>query len=168
MKDQMSGCRSGKKQGSCWSCLLWIGICLLAGAMGSAWTASSVGSWYPTLNKPPFNPPNGVFAPVWTTLYVMMGMAAWFVWNQRREQAINAAMIFFFVQLALNVAWSGIFFGLRSPGWAFVEIIVLWLMILATAFAFRRISSMAFVLMLPYLAWVSFAVILNAVIWRLN
>jgi tryptophan-rich sensory protein len=146
----------------------WIGLCLLVGWGGSVFTARSVGDWYAGLNKPSWTPPGAVFAPVWTALYVMMGVAAWLVWRRGGLTAVAVPLVLFGIQLALNVAWSAIFFGLRQPGWAFVEIVALWALILATVIAFRRISPTAGYLLLPYLAWVTFAAALNLAIWRAN
>ena len=131
-------------------------------------TARSVGDWYAGLNKPSWTPPSAVFAPVWSALYVMMGVAAWLVWRRGGLTAVAVPLALFGIQLALNVAWSAIFFGLRRPGWAFVEIVALWALILATVIAFRRISPTAGYLLLPYLAWVTFAAALNLAIWRAN
>ena len=136
--------------------------------VGGAFTASSVGSWYQTLQKPPFNPPDWVFAPVWTTLYIFMAIAAWLVWKPAGFKAAETPLSLFFVQLMLNVAWSWIFFGTHQPGWAFAEILVLWLAIVATTVAFFRCSKIAGWLLVPYLAWVIFAGALNFTIWRMN
>ena len=148
--------------------VVWIGLCLLGGWGGSVFTARSVGDWYAGLNKPSWTPPSAVFAPVWSALYVMMGVAAWLVWRERGLAGAAMPVALFVAQLALNVAWSAIFFGLRRPGWAFVEIVALWALILATVIAFRRISPTAGYLLLPYLAWVTFAAALNLAIWRAN
>ncbi len=142
--------------------------CLAVAALGGAVTAQSVGGWYQTLSKPAFNPPDQVFAPVWTVLYVMMAVAAWRVWRRREAPGRGRALALFAAQLALNLAWSVLFFGLQAVGAALVEILVLWLAILITTAAFARIDRAAAWLMVPYLAWVSFAVALNAAIWRLN
>ena len=147
----------------------FIAICLLAGALGGWVTSQSVVEWYPTLNKPAWNPPASVFAPVWTTLYVMMAIAAWLVWkNAPRGSHLRPALVLFFVQLALNCLWSFLFFGARSPGWAFVDIIVLLAALAATTAVFFKHSRLAGALLLPYLAWVGFAAILNFTIWQLN
>jgi len=131
-------------------------------------TATSVGTWYPTLVKPAFNPPNWMFAPVWTALFFMMAIAAWRVW--RRDGLRNArwALMLFALQLALNLSWSIVFFGLRSIGWALVEIVVLLLAILATTLVLWQRDRVAGMLFIPYAAWVAFATVLNAAIWRLN
>jgi len=148
--------------------VLFVVLCLLAAAVGGLATASSVDGWYSGVNKPSWNPPNSVFAPVWTTLFVMMGVAAWMVWRQRVGQDTRTAFVLFGIQLLLNIGWSVIFFGLQKPGWAAVEIVVLWFAILATGVAFSRISKPGGWLMVPYLAWVTFATVLNFTIWQLN
>lgn len=151
-----------------WALAAWIGVCLAAGAVGSWFTFDAVRTWYPTLQKPEWNPPASVFGPVWTTLYVLMGVAAWRVWRRHPETEVRPALRLFGVQLLLNAAWSGLFFGLRAPGWAFLELLVLWAAILATTLQFRRLDRPAAWLLAPYLAWVSFAGVLNFTIWRLN
>ncbi|WP_422035333.1 TspO/MBR family protein [Reyranella sp.] len=147
---------------------LLVGICLAIGGLGGAVTASSVSEWYPTLNKPSFNPPNWVFGPVWTTLYVMMGIAAWRVWRSADRDTARGPLALFALQLAVNLGWSIAFFGLRDPGLAVVVILVLDLLVLATALMFRRIDGLAALLLVPYLAWIAFATILNVAVWRLN
>jgi tryptophan-rich sensory protein len=150
--------------------VLFVGICLLAGAAGGALTASAVRDWYPTLAKPSWTPPSWVFGPAWTTLYILMGVAAFLVW--RRTDADRAArrlaLGLFGVQLVLNIAWSGVFFGLRQPGWAVAEIAMLWVAIVATIWAFARVSRPAALLLLPYITWTTFAAALNTAIWRMN
>ncbi len=141
----------------------------LAGALGSIFTISAIPNWYAGLVKPALNPPSWVFGPAWTTLYALMGIAAFLVWKEgwgRRE--VKAALAVFGLQFFLNAIWSIIFFGLQSPFWAFVDIIALWLAILWTIVAFYRISKPAAYLLLPYILWVSFAAYLNASIWLLN
>ena len=147
---------------------LFVGVCLAIGGLGGAVTASSVTEWYPTLNKPSFNPPNWVFGPVWTTLYVMMGIAAWRVWRAADRDTARGPLALFALQLAVNLGWSIAFFGLRDPGLAVVVILVLDLLVLATALMFRRIDGLAALLLVPYLAWIAFATILNIAVWRLN
>lgn len=146
----------------------FLGLCLGVGGLGAIATTPEIQGWYQTLKKPSWNPPNAVFGPVWTTLYMMMAVAAWMVWKQSGFKAAARPLTLFLVQLGLNVAWSWIFFGLHQPGWAFVEIIVLWIAILATTASFYRRSRFAGCLMMPYLGWVSFASVLNFTIWRLN
>jgi benzodiazapine receptor len=141
-------------------------VCFGAAAIGGEFTGTSITDWYSTLNKPAINPPNWIFGPVWSILYCCMAVAAWLVWKKTGFN--NAALIFFAVQLILNVAWSGIFFGLRQPGWAFLEIIFLWVAIGLTTISFIRIESWAGYLFIPYLLWVSFAAYLNFLLWKLN
>ncbi|MDQ5930285.1 MAG: translocator protein [Bacteroidota bacterium] len=144
--------------------------CLAIGYFSGLITRSSIITWYPTLTKPSFNPPNWIFAPVWSLLYCMMGVAAGLVWDyidfekQKTTQALN----FFAIQLGLNALWSYLFFGLMNPMLAGIEIIVLWLFIYETYLKFSKINKIAGYLFLPYLAWVSFATVLNLSIWWLN
>lgn len=130
-------------------------------------TAGSVQSWYPTLVKPGFNPPDWVFGPVWTTLYVLMGFAAWRVWS-RRDTLADPALALYGVQLALNLLWSILFFGLHAPGAALIDLVLLLAAILATFGAFKRVDRLAALCLVPYIAWVGFAGVLNAAIWWLN
>lgn len=145
-------------------------ICLCIGYFSSSITRSGITDWYPTLNKPFFNPPNWVFAPVWTTLYILMGVAAGIVWNKMDSDRINVrkGLQFFAIQLALNFLWSYLFFGLHNPLLALAELMLLWLMIYETYVVFKRVSRTAGLLLLPYIGWVSFAGILNAFIFWLN
>lgn len=143
-------------------------VCFAAAAIGGSLTASSVGGWYQTLAKPALTPPDWVFGPVWTTLYLMMAVAAWLVWRRGGWQSQRGPLVLFFIHLAINVAWSGVFFGLQSPGAGFAVIVLLWLAIVATAATFWRHSRAAALLLVPYLTWVSFASYLNLAIWRLN
>ena len=141
----------------------------LAGGIGSLFTTPSIEGWYADLVRPELNPPAWVFGPVWTTLFVLMGVALFLVWekgSQRKD--VRVAFIVFALQLVLNTLWSIIFFGLHSPGWAFVEIICLWLAIMATIFAFAKVSKTAAWLLAPYILWVSFASYLNYMIYVLN
>lgn len=160
----------------------------LAGAIGSLFTTPAVtpagdplqASWYDGLVKPAWNPPSWVFGPVWTVLYVLMGIASYLVWTSSQKavagqspkathrKRVRGALAIFGVQLLLNATWSGLFFGLKHPGWAFAEIIVLWLAIVATIAAFAKISKPAAWLLAPYILWVSFAGYLNYTIWQLN
>lgn len=148
--------------------LVFIGICLGAGGLGAIATTPEIEGWYKTIEKPSWNPPDYIFGPVWTTLYIMMAVAAWLVWKPEGFKPATTPLTLFAIQLGLNVAWSWIFFGMHQPGWAFAEIVILWLLIVATTVAFFRRSKVAGGLMVPYLAWVSFASVLNFAIWRLN
>jgi benzodiazapine receptor len=142
---------------------------VLVGALSGMATARGVQEWYPSLVKPSFNPPNWVFGPVWTTLYIMMGIALYLVWRKGlREPGVWAAMVVFAIQLVLNGLWSLLFFGMHRPDIAFFEIVLLWVAILATTIAFFRQHRLAGTLLVPYLAWVSFAAVLNYSLWRLN
>lgn len=142
---------------------------LLVGASAGFFTSSGVNGWYATASKPWFNPPNWIFAPVWTSLYILMGIALFLVWKAETDKNIKqTAIILFAVQLALNFFWSFIFFKLQLPGWAFAEIILMWIMIFITILWFGKISSAAAWLLVPYISWVSFASILNYAIWKLN
>ena len=144
-------------------------ICVSLGFLSGLITRESVVTWYPTLVKPIFNPPNWIFAPVWTLLYILMGIAAGMVWSSDTDiKTIKKALGFFAIQFGLNALWSYLFFGLHNPLLALVEIILLWLMIYETYNLFKKIDKVTGFLLLPYLAWVSFATILNASIWWLN
>jgi benzodiazapine receptor len=147
--------------------IVFFAVCLGAGGLGSFFTASSVRDWYPKLRKPAGTPPSWIFGPVWTTLYLLMAVSAWLVWREYGRGALPALLIFF-AQLALNIAWSGIFFGSRMPGVAFVEIVILWLAILFTIFVFYFLVPLAALLLVPYVLWVTYASYLNWGIWRLN
>jgi len=144
-------------------------VCQLAGLIGSIFTRASVSTWYVTLNKPSFTPPSWVFGPAWITLYVLMGISAFLVWSKGfNNREVKVALIFFGIQLILNAFWSAAFFGLRSPFAGLIVIAALWVFILLTILFFFRVSLTAGVLLLPYIAWVSFAAVLNFSIWRLN
>lgn len=123
------------------------------------------GDWYASLTKPEWNPPSWIFGPVWTALYLMMAIAAWLVW---KRDGWRRAIGLYFLQLALNAAWTPIFFGAHELGWALVEIVALWFAILFTMLAFLRVSKPAGWMLVPYLAWVSFAAMLNFTLWRMN
>lgn len=148
--------------------VVFVAICFSAGFIGSFFTAASLSDWYASLNKPLFNPPNWVFAPVWSTLYLLIGISGWLVWRRRGENRVALVLSLFSLQLLLNAFWSVIFFGLREPGWAALEIVLLWAAIALYAVAAWRVSKAASLLMLPYLAWVGFAAVLNFSIWLLN
>lgn len=144
-------------------------IAQLAGIIGSLFTTPSIPTWYAGLAKSSLNPPSWVFGPVWTLLFALMGIAAFIIWRQgRQRREVKVALGIYVGQLVLNTAWSIIFFGLHAPAIAFVEIIILWLAILATIIAFGRISRTAAWLLVPYILWVSFATYLNYSIWILN
>lgn len=146
-----------------------IAVSELAGVVGALSTTPSIGTWYATLVRPSFSPPNWVFAPVWATLFALMGIAAFLVWQKGiRRHDVKLALGIFAVQLVLNTLWSVIFFGLHAPGFAFAEILLLWAAILATIIAFARVSWPAAWLLAPYILWVSFAGYLNYCIWLLN
>lgn len=149
--------------------IIALAICQAAGIIGSLFTRPAIGEWYAGLTKPALNPPSWVFAPVWTILFVLMGLAAFLVWKRGLEQKeVKIALGIFIVQLVLNTLWSVIFFGFKDPGLAFIEIIILWLAILATIIFFGKISKAAAWLLAPYLLWVSFAAGLNYYLWILN
>lgn len=150
--------------------LAFVIVCFAAAGLGSLATASQVapGGWYGTLEKPFFTPPSWLFGPVWTLLYLAMAVSGWLVWRERGFAGARTALALFLAQLALNSLWSILFFGLESPGLGLVEILVLWAVIFLTIRAFRPISHPAAILLIPYLAWVTFATLLNAGIWWLN
>lgn len=149
--------------------LIALAVPLAVGGLSGYATSSSVATWYPALVKPSFNPPAWVFGPVWTALYLMMGVAVFLVWRQGiGADGVRLALGVFLLQLLLNGAWSLLFFGLRSPAWAFVDIVALWLAIGGTVWLFWRVLPAAGLLLLPYWAWVSFAAVLNGSIWSLN
>ena len=139
----------------------------LAGIIGSIFTRESVNTWYLTLTKPSFNPPGWIFGPVWTLLYILMGIAAFLVYKRGYKKA-KTALNFFFIQLFFNALWSFLFFGLKNPFLAFIEIIILLTFIVITTYHFYKLEKRAAYLMLPYLAWVSFATILNLFLFILN
>lgn len=143
----------------------WLALCFAAA--GSAIVVSTDG-WYAALNKPSWNPPSWLFGPAWSLLYVMMAVAAWLVWREGGWKAQRRALGFFLVQWLLNALWTPLFFGLHQPGFAFAEIMALWLVLLITVTLFWRVRKVAGALLLPYLAWVTFAAVLNFTIWRLN
>jgi tryptophan-rich sensory protein len=141
-------------------------FCLAVGSFGGFVTRDAVDSWYDTLAKPSWNPPNWLFGPAWTLLYILMAIAAWLVW--RTGDRVRPALTLFFVQLGFNLLWSVIFFGLRSPGLALIEVVFLWSSVLLTMLAFFGRQVTAGWLFVPYLAWVSFAAILTLAIWLMN
>lgn len=144
-------------------------ICQVAGLLGAIFTSSAIPTWYATLEKPPFVPPDWTFSVVWTFLYLLMGLSLYLVWmNGWERRDVRLAMGVFGIQLFLNFLWSVLFFGLRSPLLGMIEIVFLWFAIVATIWLFYRISRLAGALLMPYLAWVSFAALLNYYIWLLN
>lgn len=145
----------------------WLAITFMAATIGGA-ASINAGSFYQQLVLPEWAPPAWSFGPVWTVLYALMGVAAWLVWRVDGFRAAQTALTLFFAQLALNALWSWLFFGWRRGGLAFADIILLWILIVMTMIAFWRIRAMAGALLVPYLLWVSFASVLNYVIWQLN
>jgi len=144
-------------------------ICQVAGVVGGLFTASSVDTWYAALTKPSFNPPNWLFSPVWITLYALMGVALFLVFKKGLDaEGVKVALVLFAAQLLGNVLWSVLFFGLQLPLIAFLEIVVLWVLILLTMIKFFQISKPAGWLLFPYLLWVGFASVLNFFLWSLN
>jgi translocator protein len=150
------------------SVIFWLALCFAVAALGGRWTASAIPTWYAGLHRPSFAPPNWVFGPAWTLLYALMAVAAWRVALATPSTARTWAIALFLVQLALNLAWTPIFFRAHAMGAALMEIVLLWLAIGATTVSFARINPLAAWLMAPYWAWVSFATLLNAGFWRLN
>jgi tryptophan-rich sensory protein len=149
--------------------LVWVGGCEILGLLGGIVTFHAVATWYPALVKPSWTPPNWVFGPVWTVLYALMGIAAARVWiHHRGTRSGRYSLMLFGVQLALNCTWSVLFFAVRVPGYAFVEIVLLWITILALVLWWWWLDRKASLLLVPYLAWAGFAGALNATIWNLN
>ena len=146
------------------SLLLPLGL----GALASLFTSEAVPEWYETLNRPSFNPPNWLFGPVWTILYILMGISLFLIWKQSANKERNLAIVVFLLQLALNFAWSFIFFSFNMIGFALIEIILLWISIIVMLVLFYRIKPMAAYINIPYLIWVTFATILNASFYLLN
>lgn len=140
-------------------------ICFAVAAFGAQFAP---GTWYGHIDKPPWTPPNALFGPVWTLLYLLMAVAAWLVWRHRQHRLRVAALTAFAVQLVLNGLWSWIFFGAHEIGWALLDLAALWVALAVTVALFFRISTWAGTLLVPYLAWISFALALNLEIWRLN
>ncbi len=143
-------------------------VCFSAAAIGGIATTSSVGGWYAEIDKPTWNPPDWIFGPVWTLLYLMMAISAWLVWKNSTLESSRFALGWFAFHLLLNVLWSVLFFGLQQPGWAVAEIIILWISIVITIALFYGHSKLAAGLLVPYLCWVTFAAVLNYSIWSLN
>ncbi len=145
----------------------WFAVTFAAAALG-AWASTSAASFYASLTLPAWAPPAGVFGPVWTLLYAMMAVAAWLVWRERGWRGARPALTLYLVQLAVNALWSWLFFGWKLGALAFADILVLIVLVCATIFGFLRIQRAAAVLLLPYLAWISFASALNFAVWRAN
>ena len=157
-----------------WPSGLFMSVMVLAGWIALCWSAAVPGAvfvpgeWYASLQKPSWTPPNWLFGPVWTALYTMMGVAAWLVWRRGGFERQRIALRLFLLQLFFNALWSPLFFGMHKPGLAFADLLLLWLALAATAAAFWKARPVAGALLLPYLAWVSFAGALNFALWRLN
>jgi benzodiazapine receptor len=143
-------------------------LCQLAGFLGSLFTTPAIPTWYQTLNKPFFTPPNWIFSPVWISLFLLMGISLFLVWRRQGHPKVKTAFVLFFVQLILNILWSAAFFGLRSPLLGLIDIVLLWIVILLTTQHFLKVSRMAGFLLLPYLLWVGFAALLNFSLWIFN
>jgi benzodiazapine receptor len=148
--------------------VFFLAMCFGVAWIGSMFTFLSVGTWYQSLTKPDWTPPDWVFGPVWSLLYTMIAVAGWRVWRRGGLRGAEGPLALFSLQLVLNAAWSGLFFGLQRPDWAFVEIVALWGIILTTLVAFWRLDWRSGALFVPYLIWVSYAAALNFAIWRLN
>ncbi|MFH1715650.1 MAG: TspO/MBR family protein [Elusimicrobiota bacterium] len=148
--------------------ILSVLLCQGAGVVGGFITAKTVKTWYVTLNKPSFNPPDWVFGPVWTFLYLCMGVSLYLVWKESDNNVINKAVIVFLIQLVLNSLWSILFFGVRSPFLALIDIIFLLIGIALCIILFYNISKLAGYLMMPYFLWVCFAAVLNTSLWLMN
>jgi tryptophan-rich sensory protein len=142
--------------------------CAGVSLVGAAITATSVGDWYQTIAKPSFNPPDWLFAPIWTTIYILIAVAGWRAWPQAGTAMVSGAFAVYVAQLALNIGWSFLFFGLQKIGLALIEIVVLLAAIAVNIVLFWRLDRWAGVLLVPYLVWVAFATVLTAAIWRLN
>ena len=149
--------------------LLAIVMCELAGIIGSFFTTPAIPIWYASLVKPSFNPPSWLFAPVWTILFLLMGIAFYLIWRKMStDKSAKLAMIIFVAHLGINILWSVLFFGMKNPLYALIDIAVLWLMIAYLIYAFMAIDKRAAYLLVPYLLWVSFATVLNFTLWQLN
>ena len=158
------------KLGNLAKLIVSLAVPILVGLAGSLFTtADSLGNWYANLNKPSFSPPNWIFGPVWTTLYIMMGISAYLVWRKGLDsKPVRIVLVCFIVQLILNAIWTPLFFGLHSPLLGLIDIVLLLNAIIVTVFAFFKISRTAAILLVPYLAWVSFATVLNAALYLMN
>jgi len=150
-------------------------ITFLAALVGNFFTAPSIPTWYASLNKPSFSPPNWLFGPAWTILYILMAVSAFWIWSsyakardEKEKRKIKTAIVIYGVHLVLNALWSFIFFGLQNPAWAFFEILILWVLIMIVAWKFYQIRRIAGIFFIPYILWVTFASVLNFAIWQLN
>jgi translocator protein len=150
------------------SLAICIALPLIVGSISGIATSGNINTWHATLNKPVFNPPNYLFGPVWTVLYLLMGISLFMIWRSPSGDLRNYALAIFSIQLVLNFAWSFIFFHFKQTGWAFMEIILIWISVLAMIIIFYRINRTAAFLQIPYILWVSFASVLNGAIWWLN
>jgi tryptophan-rich sensory protein len=148
--------------------IICIVICQLAGIIGSLFTISSITSWYAKLYKPTFTPPDWLFGPVWLTLYTLMGISLYLVWNEKSKGKIKIPLAMFSIQLVLNTVWSIMFFGFQLIFYGLVEIIIMWIFIALTMFSFYRVSRKASLILVPYIAWVTIATLLNYFVWVLN
>ncbi len=144
-----------------------VATCLLLGIFSGFSTIDSINNWYQYINKPSWNPPNWIFGPVWTTLYILMGISLALIWHSTHGEK-RKAIILFIIQFVFNLCWSFIFFKLHLIGWAFIEIIIMLFFIVLTVYSFFKINKMASFILIPYLCWVSFATVLNGTIWYLN
>ena len=144
-------------------------FCIIVGSLGSIVTVSGPGTWYATLEKPFFSPPNWVFGPVWITLFTLMGIALYLVWDAgTSNRHVQIALVIFGIQFALNVLWSFLFFGKQSPYLGLLDIVLLWILIVLTMYQFAKINTWAAILLVPYIAWVTLATALNYAIYVLN
>jgi translocator protein len=148
--------------------IIFLGLVAAVSGLGSLFTMAGMDGWYESLEQPDWQPPDWLFGPVWSVLYLGIGVAAWLVWRDHGADEARWPLSIWGMQLALNLLWTGIFFGLKQPGIASIEIIALWVAILATIVAFWKISKLAAVILVPYLAWVTYAGALTIAIWRLN
>ncbi|WP_116344377.1 TspO/MBR family protein [Blastopirellula marina] len=168
MTDSLDSAASRSTLVQIWVLLAAVALCVAVGIVGALFTTPQIPTWYAGIDKPSWTPPSWIFGPVWTTLYVMMGVAAWLVWRRRPWSAVWPALLLFGIQLILNAIWSPLFFGLESPLLGLIDIVLLWLMIGVTIYCFARLSLGGALLLVPYLLWVSYAACLNFAIWRLN
>jgi benzodiazapine receptor len=157
-----------KKKRFWFSFVVFISLCLFVQIIGSFWTKETVSTWYPTLVKPSWTPPDWIFGPVWFCLYILIAVAGWLIYRAENSYQRNVVLILYGCQLGLNFIWSFLFFSLRSPGLGLIDIILLWLFILFTTIKAWRLRPLASLLLIPYLIWTTYAMSLNAGIWLLN